>query len=343
MPLTLYLPLLPFALSLAEVAKRLCESLPGAGTDWKMQGPGRVFFMRPDSLAASLLWDSYLAVSVFSSSFLQYRNDPDGLMHTWYDEICVKEYWYGLLDAARARRPMQLARWDGEAAHDVGLGVAHGQADLVCKISDSYLGIGDRILCRGKARGGDFDTLGDVHALLAADPEHAGRSATVCELIAPTARLKLSSDGFGNVHSLDIITMRTKADGVKVLTVLLWTDCTGWSSHSCEAGYVCDVDSETVVAPAAWYGPYFAQQTSSLLGTCLPGLREACEKAIAAHESSELPWLTTVGWDAMLTDNGVYFFEGNVAAYRTPRRMFLDWRLTVRFLREWSPRARGWF
>ena len=110
-----------------------------------MQALGRVFFMRPDSLAS--LWDSYLAVSVFEL-FLQYRNDPDGLMHTWYDEICVKEYWYGLLDVARARRPMQLARWD--VRRRMTWAMAHGQADLVCKISDC-IGIGDRILCRGKA------------------------------------------------------------------------------------------------------------------------------------------------------------------------------------------------
>ena len=40
---------------------------------------------------------------------------------------------------------------------------------------------------------------------------------------------------------------------------------------------------------------------------------------MAAHEASTLPWLTTVGWDGMLTPEGVVFFEGNVAAYRTPR------------------------
>ena len=37
---------------------------------------------------------------------------------------------------------------------------------------------------------------------------------------------------------------------------------------------------------------------------------------------------------AMLTPDGVSFFEGNVAAYRTPRRMFLTPKLTAEFLRE---------
>ena len=90
------------------------------------------------------------------------------------------------------------------------------------------------------------------------------------------------------------------------------------------AGYLVDVDTETVAKSAAWYSPFFAAQEASLVGTHLPGVREACAKAVAAHELSNLPWLATVGWDAMLTDEGAVFFEGNVAAYRTPRRMFLS-------------------
>ena len=212
-----------------------------------------------------------------------------------YDTICVKEYWHKLLDAAGARRPLQLASWDGTSAHDVGPGVTYGGANLVCKISDSYLGIGDKVLTRGV----DFTSLSDIQRILAADPEYAGKHAILCEFVQPDPAIRLSSDGFGAVHSLDIVTMRTRA-GVKVLTCLLWTDCETWSSHSCQAGYLVDVYSETVVAPAAWYSPYFATMPAPLLGTHLPGVREACRKAIAAHEASELPWLTTVGWDALI-------------------------------------------
>jgi hypothetical protein len=253
--LTMLLPVLPVLLCVVEFAKRMREYLPWAETDWKMQGPGRVFFVRPDSLLASFLWDFYLCVSVFCGSFLQYGTSVDGIEHTWYDSICTKEYWFGLLDAVGAPRPLQLARWDGGTVHDVGPGLGHGQCSIVCKISDSYLGIGDRILTRGKAAGGDFDTLADVQALLAADPEYSGRPAVLAEFVQPTDALNLSSDGFGNVHSLDIITLRTSV-GVKVLTVLLWTDCDGWSSHTCQAGYLVDVDTETIVAPTAWYSPY---------------------------------------------------------------------------------------
>jgi len=332
--LTLLLPVLPFVLCAVEMGKRVNEHMPWAKTDWKMQGPGRIFFTRPPTFFASLLWDCVLSLTVFCGSFMQFGTDRDGLMHTWYDTICVKEYWHQLLDAGGARRPQQLGRWDGAQCHDVGPGVAYGSSKLVCKISDSYLGIGDRVLTRGKASGGDFDTLADVHALLAADPEYAGKPAVLSELVAPHPSAKVSTEGFGQVHSLDIVTIRTRA-GVRVLTALLWTDCEGWSSHSCTAGYLLDVSTETVVAPTAWYSPHFATLgETDLIGTRIAGVREACAKAIAAHEASNLPWLTTVGWDAMITPDGVVFFEGNVAAYRTPRRMFLSPRLTFEFLKE---------
>ena len=42
----------------------------------------------------------------------------------------------------------------------------------------------------------------------------------------------------------------------------------------------------------------------------------------------------TVGWDAMLTDDGPVFFEGNVAAFRAPRRFFLSAPLLRAFMGE---------
>ena len=89
-----------------------------------------------------------------------------------------------------------------------------------------------------------------------------------------------------------------------------------------------------VLAPAKWYSPHFATQPSPLVGAKLPGVREACERAIAAHEACELPWLTTVGWDCMLTDDGPTFFEGNDACARAPRRMFLSWGMLQEFITE---------
>jgi len=331
--LTLCLPVLPFFLCGVELLKRVGEMMPWAEEDWKLKGPGRVFFVRPEAFLASIFWDFQLALASFCGSFLQFGTDRDGLMHTWYDTICNKEYWLALLDQVDARRPLQLASWDGKTAHAEGPGPEFGSADLVSKINDSYLGIGDRVLKRGKAAGGDFDTLADIQAILEADPEYAGKQAILCEFIVPTKTAKVCSEGFNPVHAIDIITMRTK-DGVKVLNVLLWTDCEEWSSHSCTAGYVVDIATEKVAAPVAWYSPYFAKQKANLVGLQLPGVQHACEKAVAAHEASKLGWLKTVGWDAMITPDGVFFFEGNVAAYRTPRRMFLTPGLNKAFLKE---------
>ena len=183
-------------------------------------------------------------------------------------------------------------------------------------------------------RGKDFTSREEVEAILLNDPEYKGKAAVLAEFIRPTETLTLSSKEYGAVHSLDIVTMRT-SDGVKVLTVLLWTDCDGWSSHTCSAGYIIDVETETVVAPTAWYSPHFATQKSSLVGARIPGAKEACAAAVRAHEACKLPWMTTIGWDAMLTDDGVCFFEGNVSAYRTPRRVFLSPGLAKEFYAEW--------
>jgi len=82
--------------------------------------------------------------------------------------------------------------------------------------------------------------------------EYEGKmDVLVLELVRPKA-----SEG---VHSIDIITMRTPEDEVKVLSCLFWTDCTTDSSHSTQAGYTIDVETETVVAPADWYSVYFGQ------------------------------------------------------------------------------------
>jgi hypothetical protein len=53
------------------------------------------------------------------------------------------------LDRVGAQLPRQLGAWDGATLMDVGKGIAHGKRDIVCKISDSYLGIGDHVFKRG--------------------------------------------------------------------------------------------------------------------------------------------------------------------------------------------------
>jgi len=87
------------------------------------------------------------------------------------------------------------------------------KGDIVIKINDSYLGIGDAFMSLGK----DYKTVEDIRAKLSEDT-YKGKEALVLELVRPKKSL--------GVHSFDIITMRTPDDDVKVISILLWTDCT---------------------------------------------------------------------------------------------------------------------
>ena len=339
---TLFLPANPAIFALVAWTKRANETLnPFSTASWQMAGPGRIFFQRPSSFTASLLYDVYTTLNNFVGHFVLYGNDDDGIAHTWYDSICTKDFWFGLLDAGGARRPQQLATWDGAKLHDVGEGVEYGSCSIVCKLSDSYLGIGDRVFHRGGEReSSGFTKRLEIEQRLQQDAEYTGKNAVLCERMTPTSKVRLSSDTFeNNVHSLDIVTLKCH-DGAKVLSMLLWTDCADWSSHSASAGYIVDVNSEIIVGPCAWYGPYFASQPSSLIGRRVPGAQEAARKAIAAHEACTLPWLNAVGWDAMITDDGPIFFEGNVAAFRVPRRITLSKEANRGFC-HWMDAGRG--
>mmetsp|Transcript_11411 Transcript_11411/g.35234 ORF Transcript_11411/g.35234 Transcript_11411/m.35234 type:complete len:407 (-) Transcript_11411:386-1606(-) len=335
--MTLVLPATPFIFAGLEWAKRLKTTLV-PHEDWKTAGPGRTWFTPPKSMLATLVFDAYSPLQTYVGAFVLFGDDPVGIMHTWYDEVCTKEWWTDKLTRVGARMPRQLGSWEGDRLVDEDKGVADGNCDLVCKISDSYLGIGDHVFRRGV----DFKVREDIEAVLKADPQYDGKRAVLRELIRPTGAMRVSSDGYGQVHSLDILTLCTE-QGVKVLSLVLWTDCTTWSSHSATVGYLVDVETETIVAPTAWYAPHFAAMESApLVGQKVDGARAACMSAIAAHEEclkDGHDWLTTVGWDCMITDEGPVFFEGNVAAYRTPRRMILTSGL-ARGFRGWM-RTRG--
>lgn len=84
---------------------------------------------------------------------MQYGTSRDGLRHTMYDHICTKDYWISLFDRAGVRRPMQLARWDSGQLTELGPGITSGNTDLVCKITDSFLGIGDKVRVSAIAEG----------------------------------------------------------------------------------------------------------------------------------------------------------------------------------------------
>jgi hypothetical protein len=310
--LTLFYPITPFAIFILELVKRMMKALhPVESFD-----DGSVFFVSPPTLTASIIWEFLKNFGMYVGAFVQTGDDKTAIEHTWYDALTHKHFWRGHLEAAGAAIPRSVASWDGEKLSKT---VDSLNLDLVFKLPDSYLGIGDKYLMFGK----DFKSEADVVAILRA--EYAGKEAFLLDWVRPRSDME--------VHQFDILTMRT-VDGIKPLSILYWGDCAdGKSSHSTRAGYVCDYQTEKIVAPAKWYSYYFANMAAPLVGKSLPGLREAVERACATHArvAAELPWLKVCGWDCMLTDNrGPVFFEGNYACARTPRRLLLDWQnLTI--------------
>eukprot|EP01062_Namystynia_karyoxenos_P070493 TRINITY_DN65880_c0_g1_i1.p1 TRINITY_DN65880_c0_g1~~TRINITY_DN65880_c0_g1_i1.p1 ORF type:complete len:483 (+),score=152.30 TRINITY_DN65880_c0_g1_i1:113-1450(+) len=309
-------PIMPVGIALLVIFKYFQSYFVA---DWSMAGAGRVFFLKPKNPLAAFLWDCYLSQSMFVGQFYLVGENEDAIQHTYKDILLTKDFWRKTLSSVGARLPRELARWTGEKLkpyHPVGA------SDVVVKVPDSFLGIGDSFWNNGK----DFNSEEELRQKLA--QSYAGKEAMVLELCRPKKSL--------GVHSLDIVTLRRRDGSVKVLSALLWTDCTDSSSHSCRAGYIVDVDSELIVAPTRWYSPAFAQMQAPLVGQRMRGIRKACETAVRAHEAIEEKWLTSVGWDCMIMEDEVVFFEGNFAGARTPRRIFLSWASLKEFVRNWA-------
>lgn len=310
--LTATYPVLPLAIVMLELCKKIQDWLKPQD-NWMTAGPGAVFFVKPSNPIADLLWSCYLNTSMFTAQFLLAGNHPDAISHTWEDTILTKDFWRGALERVGACVPRQLGRWvSGELILEHEL----DGSDLVIKVPDSYLGIGDSFWNHGR----DYTTQEELESLLS--KEYPDKEVMVLELVRPKKEL--------GVHSLDILTVRTPKDGARVLSVLLWTNCTTDSSHSCQEGYVIDVETEQIVGACNWYCAAFAEAKSPLVGTKYPGVRKACQSAVAAHNSIKEKWLVAVGWDAMVMEKEkVVFFEGNFAGARTPRRVFLSLKTLV--------------
>jgi len=316
-------PIMPIAMILITFGKRFKQIF--CSGDWMTDGPGRVFFVKPSNPFASLIWDFYLEQSLFVGQFHLVGTDDDAIAHTWYDEILDKTFWSKTLSDVGVRTPRRLGSWDGKS---LTMGFKLEDSDLVVKLPDSYLGIGDSFWDFKKSNSGVDDTssytgLADLKAKL--QITYVGKPALVLEKVKPKKGMFVSHQpGCSDVHSIDIITVRTPDNDVRVMSVLLWADCTTSSSHSTRAGYTVDVNTETVCGAASWYSTYFASMETPLTGMKLNGIRDACAAAVQAHKNIEYEWLTVVGWDAMMMEKELVFFEGNYAGARTPRRIFLS-------------------
>lgn len=225
------LPFLPLVIFVHEIAKLVASKL----TTVKSFDDGNVFFVPPPSLAGTIFWAYYKNISHYVGVYMVGGAHKDMVAHTWYDHITDKDFWRNLLRRSNIQVPLEIGRWknDGMTWKDKLV----PKTDIVCKIPDSYLGLGDQYYNYGE----HFETEEELLELCRRD--FKGKECLVLEFIRPRTGLE--------IHQFDIVTMKT-LEGVKVVTVLYWGECTGPTSHTTEAGYVVDVESETLVQKCAW-------------------------------------------------------------------------------------------
>ena len=89
--------------------------------------------------------------------------------------------------------------------------------------------------------------------------------------------------------------------------------------------------------------PVLAKMDASLVGTRLPGIKQACARVCAAHDKTfvHYPHHTIVGWDAMIMKNNEYvFFEGNIGFARARQHMFFSTELLLEFVSQLGNREK---
>lgn len=329
--LTLFWPIWPLVVFMI----RVCLKIKNYFCFTASFDNGNVFFIAPDNPIGSILWDFYKEFSVYCSLYIMCGNNQTAIDHSWYDRITQKKFWRDHLSSCGAHVPQKLADWNGTCTWSTKGSSSDIVGDVVIKLPDSYLGIGDQFLEVGQ--NGYKGTRKEIEHVLATDEVFSkGQEGTfVLEWVRPASGHE--------VHSLDILTIATP-DGVQLTSCLYWGKCAdGKSTHSSKAGYVCDVLNEKILAPASWYSAYFEKEMGNETvdsdvaygcGTNLQGLREICANAVRTHEQIriEQPWLKMCGWDVLIAKNGPTFFEGNFAAHRIPRRVYLTWSNMFYFL-----------
>eukprot|EP00466_Bigelowiella_natans_P007032 jgi/Bigna1/70059/fgenesh1_pg.10_\ len=202
--------------------KRIKPYLFKVEADWMMAGPGRVFFLSPEGRLSTLLWDSYLDLSQMVGVFLMCSKSEIDLAveHSLYDRLTDKDFWRGVMGTSKIRVPYEFGRWESNKLALTGPQSITGK-DIVAKIVDSYLGIGDRFLEYGK----DFESKESLEKLAIEEAKWQGKTTLFLEWVRPLPKL--------GVHSVDIVTIDTPK-GPKVVSCLYWGECTGVSSHSAQ-------------------------------------------------------------------------------------------------------------
>jgi len=315
---------------IVETKKKVVQWIEGKkGGHWS---DNSIWFIEPDNPVTATMWKLQKELAPFAAGFWLVRTSREGMDHSLLDIITTKDFWRDTFDKNNVRDPRSLGRWEHNKMQRLDKDI---KCDIVLKITDSYLGIGDKFLEHGK----DFKSNAELTTIIETFEEYKDRAVIVLEWVRP-------HPGIG-VHQLDILTIKTK-HGVEAIHCVLWAECTGPSSHSAEGGYVVDIETGTIVSPTDWYTAYFYKRPTAMLGRKIPGVKEAAERCVKMHESiTTLPWLRAVGWDCMVTDRAMkpksggdpqemVFFEGNFAHQRFPRRVMLSWATFFAMFKVWA-------
>jgi hypothetical protein len=230
--MSISLPFLPLTIFLFEVCKLVYSKIATV----KSFDDGNVFFVPPPSTIGTVFWAYYKNFSHYVGVYIVSGSHKEMVAHTWYDHITDKDFWRSLLRRNGIQVPLEIGRWKNGALTWKDRLVP--KTDIVCKIPDSFLGVGDQYYNYGE----HFETEAELEALCKRD--FVDKECLVLEFVRPRTGLE--------IHQFDIVTMKT-CEGVKVVTVLYWGECTGPTSHTTQAGYVVDVESESLVAKCAWY------------------------------------------------------------------------------------------
>ena len=225
----------------------------------------------------------------------------------WDTPLTTKRFWRDQLERVGATVPECLGEWDGQE-----LEMKKELPDrMLVKITDSCMGVGDKFLTRGT----HYSTREEVGQLLR--EEYGGKSCIILRVVRPLGRL--------GVHSLDILTARAADGTVMLVDVIVWAGSTTDSSHAATRTYMVNPETGEACNYGRWYNPNFVSTGSEGLGVVYPGVKEAVQLALEAHRNLPYPWLKVIGWDCMVTEDGtMVFFEGNLAAWRCPRRLFFS-------------------
>ena len=276
------------------------------------------FFTNNLSPMTSFLYDFTQEFSNYIGNFFILGPCQDAIQTMYWDtDTTTKVFWREQLKKAGAKISRELGTWDGaqlEIKEDI-----MSYNCVVIKVTNSCMGVGDMFLKKNV----DYSDTRDLEDIF--KNKYQQQKCILLEFI-------LAKEDLG-VHSLDILTARDPQGNVQLFDVIVWAGSNSDSSHGATDCYMINPVTELACSTGGWYNPNFLGTSPSGLGTRYPDVGKAVNLAIQAHRNLPFPWLSVVGWDCMITrDSTIVFFEGNLAAWRCPRRLFLSWRNFLYFV-----------